>query len=149
MSVAAWLGALSGLTLLAIVAGSVVGFNFVSTVKDGLRGLGTPGPADPTFHKAGGKGLRELVPIITNLANPDTVWVRLQAAIVFDRISSEPDAYAAEIGADILAYLRTLSIDEIRGASGLQHLREDLNERAAIRSGGHVRELIIQTLVVQ
>jgi flagellar FliL protein len=45
--------------------------------------------------------------------------------------------------------MRTLSEAQIGGASGLQHLREDLNERAAIRSGGLVRELIIQTLVVQ
>ena len=45
--------------------------------------------------------------------------------------------------------MRTLTLAQIAGASGLQHLREDLNERAAIRSDGRVRELILQTLVVQ
>ena len=61
----------------------------------------------------------------------------------------KPDLVAAEIGEDILGFMRTLSEAQIGGASGLEHLREDLNERAAIRSGGLVRELIIQTLVVQ
>ena len=48
-----------------------------------------------------------------------------------------------------LAYLRTLSMAQIEGASGLQHLREDLNERVAIRTKGAVRELIVESLVVQ
>jgi len=42
-----------------------------------------------------------------------------------------------------------LTIVQLQGGSGLQSLREDLNERVAIRSEGHVRELIIETLVVQ
>jgi flagellar FliL protein len=29
------------------------------------------------------------------------------------------------------------------------HLREDLNERARLRSGGKVRELVIQSLVLE
>ena len=48
-----------------------------------------------------------------------------------------------------MAYLRTLSLSRIQGASGLQHLREDLNERVVLRSKGLVRELIVETLVVQ
>ncbi len=56
---------------------------------------------------------------------------------------------AGEITGDVLAFLRTLTLSQIEGASGLRQLREDLNERVAIRSSGRVRELIIQTLVVQ
>ena len=56
---------------------------------------------------------------------------------------------AAQIAEDILAYMKTVTVAQIGGASGLQHLREDLNERASIRSDGHVREFIIQTVVVQ
>ena len=55
----------------------------------------------------------------------------------------------ARIGEDIVSYLRTVSAAQIEGARGLQYLREDLNERATIRSGGKVRELILETLVVQ
>ena len=55
----------------------------------------------------------------------------------------------AEIAGDILAFLRTTSLSQIQGAAGLQNLRDDLNERVAIRSGGSVKELVIRTLVVQ
>lgn len=101
--------------------------------------------------KYGGEiALRELPPVIANLAEPSGAWVRVQASIVFDsKTVQRPDLVAAEIGEDILGFMRTLSLAQIGGASGLQHLREDLNERASIRSGGLVRELILQTLVVQ
>ena len=44
---------------------------------------------------------------------------------------------------------RTVTLRQIEGASGLQHLREDLNERVALRTKGQVRELIVEMLVVQ
>jgi flagellar FliL protein len=56
---------------------------------------------------------------------------------------------AGEIAEDILAYLRTLSLEQIEGPTGLLHLHEDLNDRVAIRSDDLVEELIIETLVVQ
>ena len=76
--------------------------------------------------------------------------MRLQATLVFDGASTpKPDILAAQIAEDILGFMRTLTLGQIAGACGLQHLREDLNERATIRSDGRVRELILQTLVVQ
>ena len=42
-----------------------------------------------------------------------------------------------------------MTLTQIEGASGFQHLREDLNERARIRSGGKVRDLVIQALIVE
>ena len=44
---------------------------------------------------------------------------------------------------DIVAFLGP-SRSQIEGASGFQHLREDLNERVRVRSGGKVRDLVIQ-----
>ena len=76
--------------------------------------------------------------------------MRLQTAIVYDRANAqEMDVTAARIDDDLLAFVKTLSLAQIQGASGFQHLREDLNERAIIRSDGHVREVMIETLVVQ
>jgi flagellar protein FliL len=49
----------------------------------------------------------------------------------------------------MLAYLRTLSLAQIQGPSGLLHLREDLNERVKMRSKGVVQELVLETLIVQ
>lgn len=94
--------------------------------------------------------LRELPPIVTNLASPADVWVRLEATLLVDAPPTpELDAAIAETGADTLAFMRTVSLAQLQGASGLQHLRQDLNERAAIRTRGKVREFIIHSLVVQ
>jgi flagellar FliL protein len=69
---------------------------------------------------------------------------------VFDpRALPHPEAVAGKIGEDLLAYLRTASLKQLEGPVGLQSIREDFNERAAIRSEGKVRELVIRTLVVQ
>jgi flagellar FliL protein len=94
--------------------------------------------------------LKELAPIVTNLAAPETSWVRLQAALVYDgEAAALPDILVSEVTADIVAFLRTMSLESIEGADGLRRLHEDLSERAMIRSEGKIRELIIQALVVQ
>ena len=59
------------------------------------------------------------------------------------------EALAGEIAGDILAFMRTQTLAQIQGVAGLQHLRQDLNERVATRSRGQVREFIIRSLVVQ
>ena len=43
---------------------------------------------------------------------------------------------AGEIAGDILAFMRTQTLAQIQGVAGLQHLRQDLNERVATRSRG-------------
>ena len=76
--------------------------------------------------------------------------MRIESSVVFNTGAlPNPDVTLAEIRADALAYLRTLSMAQIEGANGLQHLREDLNERVATRTKGAVRELIVESLVVQ
>jgi len=59
------------------------------------------------------------------------------------------EAVAGQIGDDILAYLRTVSLRQLEGPIGLENIRHDLGERAAIRSDGKVRAFVIRTLVVQ
>jgi flagellar FliL protein len=94
--------------------------------------------------------VRELPPIVTNLAAPEGAWMRLQTAIVYDKIDApQMDLVAAKIGEDTLAFVKTLTMAQLQGATGLQHLREDLNERAAVRSDGHVKEMMIEMMVIQ
>ncbi|HXW70474.1 MAG TPA: flagellar basal body-associated FliL family protein [Methylocella sp.] len=138
------------LTLVAGAAGAYIGLHMQSRPTNGPQSLGKCQTGVSTPEDAQEEAFLELPPVITNLAEPSDAWVRVQAAIVFDRTKmSKPNVAASEIGGDILAYMRTLSISQIEGASGLQHVREDLNERAAVRSGGLVRELILHTLVIQ
>jgi flagellar protein FliL len=145
-----WAAVLAGLTLCAAVAGGCLGLLLGSApIKDLPAAVG-PADAAGEMKYGGGTSVRELPPIIANLAEPSDAWVRVQASIVFDgKAVPKPDLLAAEIGEDLLGFMRTLSVAQIGGASGLQHLREDLNERASTRSEGLVRELIVQTLVVQ
>lgn len=145
----AFASVIAALTVVAIAVGAGLGA--------GLGGDANGGRSEAP-SKSEGEGstapfvanLLDLPPIIANLANPPDAWVRIQATLVMDRAGSgKPDLIAAQIAEDILGFLRTLSLSDIAGASGLQHLREDLNERAMIRSNGRAREIILQSLVVQ
>ena len=92
----------------------------------------------------------DLPPIVTNLGAPQDTWVRLEGSIIFDPKSlPHPEAVAGQIGDDVLAYLRTVSLHQLEGPIGLENIRQDLNERAATRSGGKVHTFVIRTLVVQ
>ncbi|MGP8233419.1 MAG: flagellar basal body-associated FliL family protein [Methylovirgula sp.] len=138
-----WLTTMAALSVFAILIGAALGFVMVSTVRSSAHNAADPSAASDTK-------LIDLPAIVTNLADPSNAWVRLQTAIVVDTKSDiKPDVLAAEISDDLLGFMKTETLVQIGGASGLQHLREDLTERAVIRSQGHVRELIIQTLVVQ
>ncbi len=95
-------------------------------------------------------GTIDLAPVVTNLAAPPDVWIRVEGSLLFEgKTLPHGEALAGLIAGDILAFMRTQTLQQIQGAAGLQHLRQDLNERVLTRSEGHVREFIIKSLVVQ
>ncbi|MDA9444117.1 flagellar protein [Bradyrhizobium sp. CCBAU 51745] len=138
------------LTLVAIGAGALAGLHLFAAaerVADAKKGA-TPPPVASSY--SGSARLRKLSPIVTNLAAPANNWARVEASMVTDSMSDEDAGIlAAHISEDIVTYLRSASVTQFEGARGLQHLRDDLSERASIRSSGKVRELIIETLVIQ
>lgn len=145
-----WMIALLVVTGLSAGAGTLASFQMLSTVErlvDSKKEV-VEKPLASAFNP--NDRLRKISPVTTNLAAPPNSWIRLEASIVTDKLNEE-EAYAlsAKVGEDIVSYLRTLTPTQIEGARGLQYLREDLNERAVARSSGKVRELIIETLVVQ
>jgi flagellar protein FliL len=150
-SVLQWLLITVVMSLVSVAAGGFLGLQLVSQIKDTGAAAAKEAKAEaPPPKYGGGMSIVNLPPIVTNLADPPDAWVRLQAAIVFDtKAVPLPDVLAAQIAEDYLGFLKTLTVAQIGGASGLQHLREDLSERASIRSEGRIRELIIQSLVVQ
>jgi flagellar protein FliL len=145
------IGAFALLTLVAAGAGTLLGFHLVGSVEDAIKQKPAEEQAPlPEARYATGTSLLKVPPVIANLASPQDVWVRVEASIVVAEEGVEsPDVLAGEIAEDILAFLRTVSLKQIEGPSGLLHLKEDLNDRVAIRSDEQVRELIIETLVVQ
>jgi flagellar protein FliL len=108
-------------------------------------------PAEsPASAPAQSSTIVDLPPIVTNLGAPQDTWVRLEGSIIFDpKTLPHPEALVGQIGDDILAYLRTVSLRQLEGPIGLENIRQDLNERATTRSGGKVRAFVIRTLVVQ
>lgn len=142
-------GALAIMTVLAVGTG----FALAYTVQERITAAQASAEAAPQVEPvrfAGEIVLERLSPIVTNLAEPSETFVRVDVSLVMDALEEEErKRLASEVAADTLAFLRTLTLSQIEGASGLQFLREDLSERAGTRSQGHVRELILETLVVQ
>lgn len=145
-----WLATMILLTLLSAGAGGLMGLHLFTAAQQVVEAKKRPPNERPSAVPYASAHLRRLAPVVTNLASPANTWARVEASIVFDKLNEEEvTIMAARIGEDLVSYLRTVSLPQIEGARGLQYLREDLNERATVRSGGKVRELIIETLVVQ
>ncbi|MGO9485844.1 MAG: flagellar basal body-associated protein FliL [Rhodomicrobium sp.] len=90
-----------------------------------------------------------LAPIVTNLGDPSSLFVRVEAAIVLEPDTPESAALTARIGDDIVAYLRTVSITEIQGPTGYQFLKEDLKKRAIQLGGGKIRDFLVTSFVIE
>ena len=137
------------LTCFAVGAGGLFGMQILS----GSDNAGTRPAILPQGQKSRyseNSNLKPLPAIVTNLASPNGTWIRIEASVVVGAdASTGSDALVATIAEDIVAYLRTVPLAQIEGPSGFLHLREDLNDRARIRSGGRVRELVIQALVLE
>lgn len=94
--------------------------------------------------------VHQLKPIIVNLQVPSDVWIRLDAAVLL--VEEKDENHQVLVGLvtqDILAYLRTLSLNDIEGPIGLMNLRRDLNRRIQIRGKEKVEKLFILAMVVQ
>ncbi len=142
-------GSLIELTVVVLLAASV-GAAFEALHPATLQGGTKPEELGASGPPARPSTIFDLPPIVTNLGAPGDTWVRFEGSIIFDANAlPHPEAIADQIGEDILAYLRTVSLRQLEGPIGLENIRQDLNERAAVRSGGKVRALAIRTLVVQ
>ncbi|MFN3670816.1 MAG: flagellar basal body-associated FliL family protein, partial [Bosea sp. (in: a-proteobacteria)] len=140
------------LTWRAAGAGAGWGWRVVGSVETTVlkrMEAATPGLAvDPQF--TGTLALRKLAPIVTNLAAPPDRWIRLEVALLLDQnLAASADPLIGAVTEDILAFLRSVTAQQLEGAEGLRNLREDLSERVALRSKGAVRDIVIETLVVQ
>ena len=132
---------------IVLLIGAALGAAFEMT-RPSVQSAAIPDSAHS--QKAEPSSVYDLPPIVTNLGAPQDVWIRLEGSIVFDpKALPHPESVAGELGEDILAFLRTVSLKQLEGPVGLENLRQDLNERAATRTGGKAREFVIRTLVMQ
>ncbi|MCM2291395.1 flagellar basal body-associated FliL family protein [Allorhizobium sp. BGMRC 0089] len=154
------IAALAGLTLVAGGGGWLVGTMVAPKVKNAEDAQKAAAEAAQKKKDAGKKGegdlpklsaiagnIVQLDPITTNLAYPSENWVRLEVALVFN---GPVDAkLAEEIHQDILAYMRTVSLQQIEGPRGFDYLKDDLQERVDLRSQGRVSRLMFRTFVIE
>lgn len=92
--------------------------------------------------------LVDLGPITTNLAVPDTIWIRLELSLLFEKEPEDPDLPLI-IQQDVMAYIRTVKLVQVQGASGYQHFKSDILERARIRSKGIVKDVLVRTMIFE
>ena len=92
-------------------------------------------------------GIVQLDPITTNLAYPSTNWVRLEVALMFK--GPVEVGLAEEIQQDIMAYVRTVSLQQLEGPRGFQYLKDDIQERVDLRSQGRVSKVMFRTFVIE
>jgi len=89
----------------------------------------------------------DLPSITTNLVDPTDAWIRMELSLVFEGDSDT--MLAQEVHQDIIAYVHTMKLYNLRGGSGYQHLIEDLDERAAIRTEGRVKRVLVRSLILE
>ena len=140
-----------GLLLMTLMAvGSGIGFG---TMLPGLMEPAKkphPEPSKTAQEHAPGRQLLPLTPITTNLAQPTATWVRLESMLVAEQdLGVDGPVLVKRLSEDIIGYLRTISLDQISGPSGFQHLREDINDRVRIRSAGKVSGIVITSLILE
>nr|WP_321462021.1 flagellar basal body-associated FliL family protein [uncultured Cohaesibacter sp.] len=139
------------MTLMAAAIGAFVGMHLVNQTRhivlEEKRAQETP-PVHALYDAP--SQILAIKPIIVNLAGAEKAFVRIQGSIVFREEAMEQSKFlVSQIESDIAAYLRTLKVSDLEGATGLQNLREDLNQRSKIRAEGSVREFILETMVIQ
>ena len=121
---------------------------------EGAAKLEAHGNTDEALSAGPGGGAPKLVlvplePVLTNIYAPSNTWLRVEASLVLrDDGSENAKVLAAEVEADTLAFLRSVQLAQIEGTRGLMHLRDDLRDRAKLRSPAVV-DYLIKTLVAE
>lgn len=150
-SVLVWLSALVVLGLVAAGAGGGMGIAIYGMAKKSAMAQAESAPAPEKVEKyASGERIYTLPSVVTNLKTPRDIWVRLEGSVIFTGTGEgSREELVQKIGGDIMAHLRTLKLSQLDGGPGLLHLREDLNERVRLRTGGQAREIVIHSLVIE
>lgn len=139
-------GALVG-TVAAAAGGFAFGYMAIKTANPVPEAETRAAPAKTPAVKP--SMVKPLAPIITNLREPSNLFVRLEAVVVLEPDTPEPDVITAKISDNLTSYLRTVSLSDLSGPTGFQYVREDLRERSIQIGAGKVRELLFQAFVIQ
>lgn len=87
--------------------------------------------------------------IMTNLKGDNAPWVRMDLSVTVAKGTPDQGRLAAEIGQDMLAFIRTLSPESVTGGTSLDLLRGDLLEIARIRTEGAAKNVLFRSLILE
>ena len=149
--------------LLTLVAGgggfavaTILGPNLAPVPQAAAAASGGDHGSEPAEETAGDEHgenagiIRQLAPIVTNLASPKDVWMRIELSIVIKpEAKAEQDLIAVKSSDQILALLRTIDLAQIEGPSGFLHFREDINDLVRESSEHKVAQVLINSMVVE
>lgn len=110
-------------------------------------GHGAPAAGGEHGAAAAAPSLIPLDPIVTNLGYPSDNWVRLEIALQFN--GPGDTSLAQDLHQELMAYLRTVSLQQLQGPRGFQYLRDDLREIVDLRSKGRVSKVLFRTFVIE
>ncbi len=89
-------------------------------------------------------------PITTNIATPETVWIRLEGSMAIKAKDGVKPADVAQLASNkIVAYAKTLKLVDIQGPVGFLALNSDLNEIARSATDGQARSVLISGFIVE
>lgn len=89
-------------------------------------------------------------PVVTTLAAPEGKWIRFEGSILVNPTGEQsPELLAERSGEQVLAFLRTLKLEQLQGPSGFLALKDDLNDTVSALSNGQVRGLLIHGVLVE
>lgn len=88
-----------------------------------------------------------LEPIVTNLADPEDMWIRLELVLASAE-PLEPDLIL-QIHEDLFAFVHAMHLSEMTGPSALIDLKSELLARSRQRSGGLIKKIYIKTLLFE
>lgn len=69
--------------------------------------------------------------------------------LVSEHAEEKPEILVEQAATHVLAFLRTVTLSQIEGPSGLLYFRQDLNDLVSSMSEGQVREVLIYGLVFE
>jgi flagellar basal body-associated protein FliL len=112
---------------------------------------------EPGGQRSGTEGTdwrnEELVtmqPLIVRLDGSAGKWLRLDGAVAFSQASNEDrGAIVAQLGEDLMLFLGSTSLESISSPTGLEFLRDDMNDIVQSRTKGQAKRFILKSLVVE
>ena len=89
-------------------------------------------------------------PITSNIAMPESVWIRLEGVLAIKPNAGVKVADVAQIASTkMVAYVRTLKLADIQGSVGFQAFNADLNELVRNTTEGQARAVLIYGFIVE